>query len=126
MSNLFQLGEFRLSSGIMSPFKIECDALTDEDWKCIAWLLNSRVKSFGRVFGIPKGGFKLAAAIRQYAEPDDPQGAILLVDDVFTSGASMRRAREELKVQAHESVIGAVVFARNPTPDWITALFELR
>jgi len=34
--NLFQLGKITLNSGKKSFFKIECDALTEEDWDCLA------------------------------------------------------------------------------------------
>lgn len=66
MNNLFQIGDFRLHSGRKSTFKIECDALTDEDWETLARLISQRY-TFGWVHGIPKGGWKLAECLWQYA-----------------------------------------------------------
>lgn len=38
--NLFQTGNFKLHSGKTSNFKIECDALTDEDLETFAKLIS--------------------------------------------------------------------------------------
>ena len=39
-SNLFQTANFILNSGVPSTFKIECDALTDEDIETFALLIS--------------------------------------------------------------------------------------
>jgi hypothetical protein len=113
--DLFVDGEFVSHSGLLLPFKIDCDALTDTDLGTLAAAIARRVGQFSAVHGIPRGGTRLAYALTQYCTGsiDDP---LLIVDDVLTTGASME--------EAHRSnTIGAVIFARGPIPDWITPLF---
>jgi orotate phosphoribosyltransferase len=119
--NLFQLGSFRLASGLESSYKIECDALTDEDWTCLAYLLFQKLEPFGYVEGVPKGGLLLAEKMQKYRTPG--VSTLLLVDDVWTTGGSMVKCR----VQYEDSgkVIGAVVFARGPVDRWVTPLFTM-
>lgn len=120
--SLFQLGAVTLHSGAQSDFKIDCDALTDADIECLAYLISKRVKPFYSVEGIPTGGIRLARALKQYLTSDH-SAPMLLVDDVFTTGTSM-----EVKARAcrpYLPVIGAVIFSRGPVPDWITPLFRM-
>lgn len=117
--NLFQLGNFTLHSGIQSFFKIDCDALTNNDWQTLARMIYENVPKFRKVIGIPKGGIKLADALKQYRFPN-PENPVLIVDDVLTTGNSM----ENMKRQIGDNCIGAVVFARNKCPDWIISLFQ--
>lgn len=112
---LFQTGAFILHSGEDSAFKIECDALTDHDWATLARLIVTRVPPFGEVEGVASGGLQLAAELEVYAT----EGPLLIVDDVLTVGTSMERQR------AGREAIGAVVFARQECPDWITPLFTM-
>lgn len=114
-TGLFQRGDFTLHSGEKSGIKIDCDALSDEDIRTIAWMLVGRLPIFGSVEGIPQGGLRLADAIRPYAS----YGKVLIVDDVFTSGASMVAARGE------REALGAVIFARRLPPPWIIPLLTL-
>lgn len=119
--SLFQLGPIRLHSGSVSSFKIDCDALTDDDIAALAAMLYERLPSFGNVEGVPRGGLRLAAALLPYREAhsgitDDP---LLIVDDVATTGASLERHR------AGRPAIGAVIFARGPVPPWVTPLFSM-
>ena len=37
--NLFQLGKFTSHAGKELNWKIECDALTDADWECLAEMI---------------------------------------------------------------------------------------
>lgn len=78
-------GSFRLASGKLSDFKIECDALTDDDWAAIAQEIAKRADPFGEVFGIPRGGLPLAEHMKRYAST----GPRLLVDDVWTTGGTL-------------------------------------
>jgi orotate phosphoribosyltransferase len=113
--NLFNYGSFQLHSGDTSHWKIDCDALSDEDWETLAFMIQSEIK-FGSVIGIPKGGIKLAAALEKYRTNGYPT---LIVDDVLTTGKSMNN----LKTQNPDAV-GVVVFARDKCPKWITPIFQ--
>ena len=101
--NVFQQGKFISHAGNQLDWKIECDALTDEDWECLAKMISERTQ-FGSVYGIPRGGTKLANALEKYIKPGHPLR--LVVDDVYTTGKSMR----EVMVDGD---LGFVVFARN-------------
>lgn len=117
--SLFQRGTFKLASGQTSDFKIECDALTDEDWATLAYLLAQRLPVFGSVEGVPRGGLKLAAAMWPFTTPSSNN--ICVVDDVWTTGGSWTRYVEE-KIGP---CFGAVVFARGQLPDNVRALFRM-
>lgn len=117
--HLFQTGKFRLHSGAMSTFKIDCDALTDTDLSVLANQVHLRCCPFGRVEGVPRGGVRFAKALWEYAtgKGSDP---LLIVDDVYSTGASMQTQRND------RPAIGVVIFARKePTQDWIRALFTM-
>jgi orotate phosphoribosyltransferase len=120
MINIFQHGHFTLHSGSRSAFKIECDALTDDDWKSLAFIISKRIK-FREVHGIPKGGLHLEYHLSQYSTHNelDPY---LIVDDVLTTGNSMIQKRNELN---SDNVIGLVVFSRDNCPSWITPIFKI-
>lgn len=124
---LFCLGDFVLNSGKCSPFKIECDALTIPDWVALAEMVSLTVPPFSSVEGIPRGGLQLARALLPHVTPDANRH--LIVDDVLTTGGSMNRRREEVWVEMGRPsatiIMGAVVFARGPSPAWITPLFQL-
>ena len=116
--SLFRLGDFTLHSGSKSYFRIDCDALTDDDWKCLARMVYELCKPFRKVVGVPLGGLKLAGALKPYCFPS-PEYPVLIVDDVLTTGNSM----EEIRKSVGTDCKGAVVFARDRCPSWITPLF---
>jgi len=121
--SLFQLGDFTLHSGEKSSFKIECDELTRRDWDCLAKLIVERAGLFRETIGIPDGGCELAERIR-YHDTGKDEHPLLIVDDVYTTGASMREMRRMLPPLT--PVIGWVAFARRPVQEpWIKALFTL-
>lgn len=106
------------------PFKIDCNALTDEGIKCIAKIIAAQT-SFGIVEGIPNGGNRLAHALKPYASPDAPFN-ILIVDDVLTTGKSMEKQKSKMPPQVHpDDVTGWVIFAITKPPDWVNAVFRL-
>jgi hypothetical protein len=123
MTNLFQLGDFKLASGTASRWKLECDALTDDDIAALAYMIRQMVGPYGSVEGVPRGGIRLADALKPYCETDGKKH--LIVDDVLTTGGSMERIRGPRGILAGNGVIGAVVFARGRCPTWIRALFQM-
>jgi len=121
MAGLFQTGDFTLHSGAKSGWKIECDALTDGDIEALALMLSERLGPFKEVVGVPRGGLRIADAVRKYVTTYTGN-PVLIVDDVLTSGGSMNELRRSYSTQP---VIGAVLFARGETPVWVTALFQM-
>jgi orotate phosphoribosyltransferase len=119
--SLLQLASVTLSSGRDSFFKIECDALTEEDWCCAAAMIAGIIAPFSEVVGVPRGGRRFADALWRHAVGlENPR--LLIVDDVWTTGDSMERFREE---QRRPDAMGAVLFARGPVADWVWPLFTL-
>lgn len=114
--SLFQLGNFTLNSGQKSLYKIECDALTTDDWEALARMAAERLPPFKEVEGIPRCGLIFAEALQKYRSTS---GDLLIADDVLTTGASMERLR------AGREAIGIVAFARNRPLSWVTPLFQL-
>ena len=119
--NLFQLGDFTLNSGVKSKWKLECDALTDDDIETLAEMIRQMVGPFSSVEGVPRGGLRLAAALQPFATLHGPH---LIVDDVLTTGGSMERRKTELGSTKGTKTVGAVVFARGQCPWWIKPLFQ--
>lgn len=118
MVNLFQNGEFKLNSGRISKWKLECDAFTQDDIETLAIMIKEMVGDFRIVLGVPTGGIRLQEALKKH----ETGGPVLIVDDVLTTGGSIKRFREKFGV---EDCIGAVVFARGPCPKWIKPLFTI-
>jgi orotate phosphoribosyltransferase len=110
--NLFQYGYFLLASGEVSKWKLECDALTPQDWNSLAHMIKDKAGRFGSVIGVPRGGTPLATALIPHATV----GPRLIVDDVWTTGGSMIPL-------LREGDIGFVVFARGPLSHGVKALF---
>lgn len=123
MTPLFNTGEFPLHSGGWSSFKIDCDALTDADLAALAVQIAARFR-WRMVFGIPTGGERLAEALRPYTVPslDLPR---LIVDDVYTTGASMEERRRSFLLHNPQPPIGVVLFARDEPEDWVHAMFRM-
>lgn len=117
--NLFQHGGFTLNSGMQSILKIECDALTREDWRTLALLTSNRIK-FSSVVGVPRGGLVFADELMSYCSNESGLPC-LIVDDVLTTGGSMAKVRQEIE----GPTIGVVVFARGPCPAWIKPIFQM-
>lgn len=120
--NLFQKKNLVLSSGQASDFKIECDALTDEDVETLAYLISKKFE-FAYVYGVPTGGNRLKEALLKYCDPKHTNKR-LLVDDVLTTGESMEEMKK-LFLFPQDPVQGVVIFARGKCPDWITPIFQM-
>ncbi len=122
-TNLFVEETFVGHSGGTLHWKIEMDALTNAEWKCIARMIMEHQKDFFQAaIGIPRGGLKLSGYLNEYATQNS-KDPYLLVDDVLTTGGSMEQYRDEhLK---EKDVIGWVVFARTAPQEWVKALFQM-
>lgn len=127
--NLLQTGDFKLASGRESNFKIECDALTDDDWDTVAKIVKKRFM-FQGVTGVPRGGLKLAERLLPFIYPHVKN--YLIVDDVYSTGGSLRRVRDELIAQpdgGNRHYFGVVLFARNRIVDadknWVRPIFQM-
>jgi len=118
--NLFVKKTFTLHSGNISHWKIECDALTDEDIETIAYIISNRIL-FKKVIGVPRGGFRIAKALEKYKSKD---GWCLIVDDVLTTGNSMDEARRSCGEDV-DNIMGIVIFARGECPSWVMPVFRL-
>jgi len=118
---LFLKQTFRMHSGALGRFKIECNGLQPSDWETLAFLISQKF-TFREVHGIPRGGVPLEDALQTYKSSESKNR--LIVDDVFTTGGSMGEAKLML---GWKDAIGVVVFARNenPVPDWIHPMFQL-
>jgi len=114
---LFQDGEFTAHAGGKLSFKFECDDLSDESIETIAAVI-TRNFTFSEVLGIPQGGCRLAEALEKHCSSEDGK---LVVDDVYTTGKSMREAREE----HGEDALYIVIFARSQPPPWVKTLLTL-
>lgn len=122
MSNLFQLGDFTLASGIKSKWKIECEGLSWEDWCTLAVMAVEILPSFGDVIGVPRGGLTFAEALRPYVS----EGPMLIVEDVVTSGGSLERFLEENPdLMKGIPPIAIAAFSRGVHLEWIQVLFEV-
>ena len=122
--NLFEKKEFFSHSGELLTWKIECDALSDEDIETLAFLISKKF-TFRRVYGLPTGGIRLGIALQKYT--DDESNTSLIVDDVLTTGKSMEDHRHSVWAEnlENEEVDGVVIFARKECAEWITPIFEL-
>ncbi len=125
MPSLFQRGNFVLNSGAISTWKIECDSLSDEDIEALAEMMRKLVRPFGEVEGVPRGGLRIAAAMKEFITPDCP--ILLIVDDVLTTGGSMQRMRQSHADRGKEvwQIDGCVIWARGKCPPWIRAVQQL-
>ena len=115
--NLFIKEDFISHAGLPLTWKVECDALTDADYQALAKIVSEKI-NFKDVKGIPRGGVPFENALKQYAS-NDSSDPLLICDDVYTTGTSMREVYED-------GAIGIVVFARNEiTDDWIKAIWQM-
>jgi hypothetical protein len=108
---LFVKKDFISHSGHPLQWKIDCDALSQDDIETLAWVIQSQ-RAFGSVYGIPAGGVRLAKALEKYCT----QGPRLVVDDVLTTGKSLLE-------EYQEGDIGVVIFARGECPGWVRPIF---
>ena len=120
---LFRWGKFTGSAGYELDWKIDCDALADGDWDCIARMSLPLVPPFSRAIGVPRGGLRLAEMMSRHITMDAPR--VLVVDDVWTTGKSMQGHVANLGIKDGEWH-GLVAFSRTyRLPPWIDCLCQI-
>ena len=124
--NLFQEIDFTGHSGDQLHWKIECDALSDSDWKCLARMISEiETRPFQAAIGIPRGGVRLGVYLNEYST-QNPKHPYLICDDVLTTGGSMVEFRN--KYFRKSDSFGWVIWSRgvfDANIDWIKPLFTL-
>ena len=125
-TDLFRSIDFKSHAGLDLSWKIEMDALSENEWFTIARMILEISPPFHSAIGIPRGGVLLGELLNKHGtgKESDP---FCIVDDVFTTGKSMVDYREEMDIERWQKscALGWVVFARIKTPKWITALFQM-
>jgi hypoxanthine phosphoribosyltransferase len=117
---LFKSGQFTSHSGLTLPFKIDCNALEDEDLDCLAKVVAAKFE-FSKVVGVPRGGLRFAEFLDPHVRTNGP---ILIVDDVLTTGRSMEEMWTKVAKDQYDT-IGVVIVARGPHPTWIYPILYL-
>ena len=117
---LFQWGRFKSAAGLDLNWKIECDALHSHDWACIAHASAKFIGPFGRAIGVPRGGLQLADAFGPLCDPASHR--LLIVDDVWTTGASMNAFADSIGA---EGWTGFVAFARGELPPHVACFANI-
>jgi hypothetical protein len=107
---LFKWGQFKSAAGLDLDWKVECDALDADDWRCIARACAGLVGPFGAVVGVPTGGLRLAKEMQRFISQQS--SIVLVTDDVWTTGASMYRTVAELGLQPGQWK-GLIAFSRS-------------
>ena len=116
--SLFVKKDWMMHSGHPACYKVECDALTDEDLDTLAFIVSLK-GLFRSVIGVPTGGIRFATALEKYKSNS---GVRLIVDDVLTTGQSM----EQMKITlGWTDAVGVVIFSRGACPDWIRPIFQM-
>ena len=123
-NDLFKSINFKSHSGLNLSWKIECDVLSDPEWATISKMIMELTPPFREAVGIPRGGIKLAALLNEFATGNE-KAPICIVDDVLTTGESMKKFLSQYQRKLWPIAIGWVVFARVQTPSWVRALFQM-
>ena len=123
--NLFQEIDFVGHSGDNLHWKIECDALSDSDWKCLAFMISEHEpRPFQAAIAIPRGGVKLGVYLNEYST-QNPKHPYLICDDVLTTGGSMNEYKD--KYFSKYDCFGWVIWNRGKFEniDWVKSLFTM-
>ena len=135
--NLFQKEKSTSHAGLELNWKIECDAISDAEWDCLAtMIMEIQTRPFSKVIGIPRGGKKLEEALQPYCNLGSYNNhvgnvvnhPILIVDDVWTTGASFREFTEIQVIKTDiekNGWFGWCIFARTQPTNRVTALFQM-
>lgn len=126
--SLFKKTDWTMGSGGVAHYKINGEALTDEDFDALAFIVSEKLRTFANreksairtVYGATATGERFAKAFDPYV---DSWGSItLIVDDVLTTGTTMENAKMRYGVA---DALGVVIFARGNVPDWVKPIFTM-
>ena len=126
--DLFQRYNYKSHANLDLTWKLECDAISDEEWSVLARIISElESRPFSDVVGIPRGGVKLENEMLNYVSgnKNDP---VLIVDDVWTTGTSFKEfvgIHIIEKMTEHVGWFGWCIFARTQTSNHVTALFQM-
>lgn len=124
---LFVEEDFVGHSGDELHWKIECDAISPPEWKCLArMIMDYEKRPFCAAIGIPRGGVELSRWLNDYST-QDPKDPYLICDDVLTTGGSFEEFTNSFFRNRDPRVgyFGWCIFARSKPQDWIKALFQM-
>ena len=128
--DLFQKVDFISHAGIPMSWKIECDAISNDEWAALAkMIMEYQTEPFRAAIGIPRGGVKFADALNKYAS-GVPTDEVMVVDDVYTTGTSFREfIAENYPMWTMQQGFRWCVFARKPSDTvqggFVKALFTM-
>jgi hypoxanthine phosphoribosyltransferase len=124
---LFKKEVFISHAGLKLPWKVECDALGEHDWICLASIAYELLPKDPYIIDyIPTGGKRFAEAFRLQYQPYEAHTCkcVLIFDDVYTTGQSMEERKELwLKLGRDYVIRGCVAFARTAPPAWIKPIW---
>ena len=80
--NLFIKEDFISHAGLPLTWKVECDALDENDYEALAKIVSEKM-TFRDVKGIPRGGIPFEKALKPYCSNNDTD-PLLICDDVYT------------------------------------------
>ena len=123
---LFVEEDFIGHSGGELHWKIECDAIFPNEWKCIARMIMEHEKRpFCAAIGIPRGGVELGRHLNEYATGNHDKDPYLICDDVLTTGGSMNEYKD--KYFSKYDCFGWVIWNRGKFEniDWVKSLFTM-
>jgi hypothetical protein len=125
MTDLFQSGKFKLHSGKIRGWKIECDNLSDQEIETMVKMAIPRLPSFTALVSVPRGGDRIVKALVPYLnKATGVKPRRLIVDDVLTTGNSIKDRRDQYKDQI--MTYGFVLFScKGNLPGWIIPLFQI-
>jgi len=116
-------GEFIGAAGFPVPFKIECDYMLAPEWKVIVEACLPKLQPFGKVIGVPKGGLILAELLKPHVTPK--ANTVLVVDDVWNTGYSMRKIAQKQLGARFRYWQGLVAYSRGSRPINVVAFMQL-